>query len=662
MRKYPEGKTEETGRNLKKPGIVVVGNMNVGKTTLFARMCGRKTTSINIPGNMIAINTGRIKGTDKDALDTPGICSIFSNNEDEKTSRDLLLPHKSDHDIQGIILVADAKNMKRSLIIAIRYAEYGVPMLLNINMVDEISPRGIKIDYDKLSAVLGIDVCTTIAREGIGVQKLISSLADMRTTNDLIEYPDWIEQFFEIIAKLLKPDDISPKAIGTLLLAGDSSIEEYVERKFGAGMLKQLKDLADEYRQGDQLSSIILLTNLYSKKAKQIVNDVQKEEPPAKNPFIVKFGDWCTQLSTGIPIAMAVLYIMYLFIGSFGATFLVDTINGGIFEGFFIPWTTKLVDFIPSAFIRDMIIDPDFGILPTGVFLALGLVLPVLFCFYIAFGILEDSGYLSRISILLDKLLQKMGLNGKSVIPLVMGFSCVTMAILTTRMLDTKREKNIASFLLLLGMPCAPLLAVMFIILGRMPISASITVFGVIFLQILIAGFIANKILPGGRTPLFMEIPPMRLPKPLQILKMSASKTYFFMKEAVPIFILASFIVFLFERIGGLAAMERAVEPVINDFMGLPVESVQVFIKTIIRRESGATEIEHLSGIYDNVQLVVNLLVMTFLSPCMNATIVLFKERGNKAAITIMGTVMIYAILIGSVVNYTCRLLGITFT
>jgi len=634
MRKYPEGKTEETGRNLKKPGIVVVGNMNVGKTTLFARMCGRKTTSINIPGNMIAINTGRIKGTDKDALDTPGICSIFSNNEDEKTSRDLLLPHKSDHDIQGIILVADAKNMKRSLIIAIRYAEYGVPMLLNINMVDEISPRGIKIDYDKLSAVLGIDVCTTIAREGIGVQKLISSLADMRTTNDLIEYPDWIEQFFEIIAKLLKPDDISPKAIGTLLLAGDSSIEEYVERKFGAGMLKQLKDLADEYRQGDQLSSIILLTNLYSKKANQIVNDVQKEEPPAKNPFIVKFGDWCTQLSTGIPIAMAVLYIMYLFIGSFGATFLVDTINGSIFEGFLIPWTTKLVDFIPSAFIRDMIIDPDFGILPTGVFLALGLVLPVLFCFYIAFGILEDSGYLSRISILLDKLLQKMGLNGKSVIP----------------------------FLLLLGMPCAPLSAVMFIILGRMPISASITVFGVIFLQILIAGFIANKILPGGRTPLFMEIPPMRLPKPLQILKMSASKTYFFMKEAVPIFILASFIVFLFERMGGLAALERAAEPVIQGFMGLPVESVQVFIKTIIRRESGATEIEHLSGIYDNVQLVVNLLVMTFLSPCMNATIVLFKERGNKAAITIMGTVMIYAILIGSVVNYTCRLLGITFT
>jgi len=647
---------------MKKPGIVVVGNMNVGKTTLFARMCGRETTSANIPGSTVAINTGRIKGTDKYAFDTPGICSIFSDNEDEKASGNLLLPHKSDNDIQGILLMADAKNMKRSIAVAIRYAEYGIPMLLDINMIDEAAPRGIKIDYERLSEILGIDVCTTIAREGIGVQKVIASLADMRTANKLIEYPEWIEQFVEIVAKLLKPEDISPRSIGLLLLAGDSGIEEYVESKFGAGMLEQLKDLADEYREEEPMSCVILLTNLYSKKAEQIVHEVQKVETPAKNPFIIKFGDWCTQLSTGIPIAATVLYIIYLFVGLFGATFLVDTINSVIFEGFLIPWTTKLMAFIPSAFIRDMIVDPDFGILPTGVFLALGLVLPVLFCFYIAFGILEDSGYLSRISIMLDKLLQKMGLNGKSVIPLIMGFSCVTMAILTTRMLDTKREKNIASFLLLLGMPCAPLLAVMFIILGKMPISASITVFGIIFLQIVIAGFLADKILPGGRTPLFMEIPPMRLPKLFQILKMSWSKTYFFMKEAVPVFILASLIVFLFERAGGLAALERVAEPIINDFMGLPVESVQVFIKTIIRRESGATEIQHLSSLYDNVQLVVNLLVMTFLSPCMNATIVLFKERGSKAAAVILASVMIYAVLIGSFVNHACRLLGVTFS
>ncbi len=644
------------------PGIAIVGNMNVGKTSLFSHLCGGKSASMNIPGNTVSIDTGKIRGSDRIVFDTPGIFSIFSNNEDARASRDLLLPGTTEQEIRGLLFVADAKNMKRSISAFFPYAEYGIPMVFDINMFDEAASFGVEINTQKLSEILGIDVYTTVARDGIGVTKLVSCLSNMQPPKKLIYYPDWIEQFFQLLEKLLKPETISARAIGLLLLSGDSKIEDYIEKEYGAGMLEQIKTLTERYRKEDPEACSILFSNLYNRKADQIAGEVQIIEPPAENPFIVRFGDWCAQLSTGIPIAMVLLYLLYLFVGAFGATFLVDMINGTLFEGFLIPLTEKLVAPIPVPFIRDMIVDPDFGVLPTGVFLALGLVLPVLFCFYIAFGILEDSGYLPRLSILLDKVFQKMGLNGKGVIPLVMGFSCVTMAILTTRMLDTKKEKNIATFLLLLGMPCAPLLAVMFIILGKMPVSASVAVFGIIFTQIIIAGFFANKILPGERSPLFMEIPPMRIPKALQILKMSATKTYFFMKEAVPVFIFASFLVFLFERMGGLAVLERILEPIISGFMGLPEKSVQVFIKTIIRRESGATEIEHLSSIYSNLQLVVNLLVMTFLLPCMNATIVLFKERGTKTAALILGSVMIYAIVVGSVVNHACKFLGITFT
>jgi len=484
----------------------------------------------------------------------------------------------------------------------------------------------------------------------------------MRVANRLMEYPDWINKYFGLVEKRIQTKEISSKIIGILLLTGDSSIEKYIESRFGPGMLTQLKGLTAEYSEYLNQPASIMLTNLHYKKAEQIAAKIRKVDPPSRSPFIARFGGWCTSFSTGLPIAALILFILYQFVGTFGATFLVDTINTKVFKEILIPAAEKIVAPIPSAFIRDMIVDPDFGILPTGVFLALGLVLPVLFCFYIAFGILEDSGYLARFSILLDKVFQKMGLNGKGVIPIAMGFSCITMAILTTRMLDTEKEKNIATFLLLLGLPCAPLIAVMFIILGKMPVSASIAVFGVIFLQIFIAGFLANKILPGKRSPLIMVIPNMRLPKPIQILKSATVKTYFFMKEAIPVFILASLIVFLFERLGGLTLLEQIFKPVIKDFMGLPEKSVQVFIKTIIRRESGATEIEHLSSIYTNVQLVVNLLVMTFLFPCINATIVLFKERGTRAAVTIMSINVIYAVLIGSIVSHACRLLGITFT
>ena len=617
---------------------------------------------MNFPGTTVSLTAGQIKSLNATVYDTPGIYSIFSANEDEMVSRDILLPQISFLPISSILLVADAKNLKRSLAIALQYAEYNLPMLVDINMIDEAEARGITIDFEKLSNILGVDICTSIAREGIGVRKILAKLKSPRTAKKLVNYPDWVNNFIDIIKKLCKDSDLSPQVIGLLFLAGDKSIEGYLTKKFGPELVEELKDLAADYRKEDTETFRALVVNLYNKKAEQIVKEIQEVEPPRKNPYLMIFGDLCTRLHTGIPIAIAVLVLVYLFVGSFGATFLVDKINGVIFEGFLIPWTAKLLEPIPSQFFRDMFVDPDFGILPTGVFLALGLVMPVLFCFYLVFGILESSGYLPRLSILLDKVFRKMGLNGKGVIPLVMGFSCVTMAILTTRLLDTKKEKNIATFLLLLGMPCAPLIAVMLVILDKMPFSATLTVFGIIFFQTFIAGFVANKIIPGQGSPLIFEIPPMRLPKPMQVIKSAMQKTYFFIKEAVPVFVFASLFVFLFERIGGLEITENLLRPLTNNLMGLPEKSAQVFIKTIIRRESGATELEHLSGIYTNLQLVVNLLIMTFLTPCINAILVLFKERGEKTAVMIISTVVVYAILMGSLVNHICLALGITFT
>jgi ferrous iron transport protein B len=641
---------------------VLVGNMNVGKSTIFAKMCSVEAPSINIPGVTVTIKRGLIKSQPGVVIDTPGIYSIFSGDEDERASRDILLTPELLSGQTSIIVVADAKNLKRSIAIALQYAEYGLPILFDLNMIDEAVSRGIEIDTRELSAQLGLDVCTTIAREGLGVNELLAKLPHIRRPKPLLIYPENIEQLLALVNKLLKTTPISSRALGLLLLSGDKGVERYISENFGSGMLSQLQLITEKYRQEGPAKMEIVLANLYHKEATKIADKVQAVEAPTNNPFILRFGDWCTKTTTGIPIAFAVLAAMYFFVGSFGATYLVDTINGNIFQGMIIPWATELLAPIPSALIRDMIIDPDFGVLPTGVFLAMGLVLPVIFCFYIAFGILEDSGYLPRISILLSRVFQKIGLNGKGVIPLVMGFSCVTMALLTTRILSTEKEKNIASFLLFLCMPCAPLIAVMLIILEKMPFLASLTVFGLIFVQIGIAGYLANKILPGVRSPMLLEIPVMRIPKPIAVIKMAIAKTYFFMKEALPVFIFASLAVFIFQRLGGLGIIEKALGPIIGEVMGLPEKSIQVFIKTIIRRESGALELQHLAGVYTNLQLIVNLLIMVFIAPCVNATIVLFKERGGKAGTIIMISVYLYAIALGSLVNHACRLFGITFT
>ncbi len=640
----------------------LIGNMNVGKTSIFGSVTTKKVRPLNLPGSTVTVTRGQLKGDRGLLYDTPGLASIFSDNEDERTARKILLDLEDNIGINGIIIVADAKNLKRSIALALQYSEFGLPMLLNINMMDEAISRGIEIDTERLSTLLGISVTTTIAPEGMGIKELLARFGDVRPLGYTISYSSSMERYLLNVQELLGNNGLAARGIALLLLHHDVDARNYVKNRYGSEIAQQCLHQVSRYYDEEPNHASHLLAELYNGLASRIAEIVQTVEPPSKSSLLSRFGDMCTAFSTGIPIALLVLVFMYFFIGEFGATYLVDTLNSKVFEGMLFPLVRQFTDGMSSAFLRDMIMDPDFGILPTGVFLALGLVLPVIFCFYIAFGVLEDSGYLPRISILLDTVFQKMGLNGKGVIPLVMGCSCVTMALLTTRVLDTEKEKNIVSFLLYLCLPCAPLIAVMLIVLEKMPISATIFVFGFIFAQIIIAGYFANSILPGARTPLLLEIPPMRLPKPLAVMKMAVAKTYFFMLEALPVFVLASLGVFLFERVGGLRLLEHSLGPIIHDIMGLPEKSVQVFIKTMIRRESGATELEHLRPIYTNLQLVVNLLVMTFVAPCINSFIVLFKERGFKAGLAINVAVFLYAILLGSLVNHVCLALGVSFS
>lgn len=642
--------------------FALIGNMNVGKTVIFSNITTKKVKSINLSGSTVSIDSARIK-TEKGTLyDTPGNISIFSDNEDERATREVIFCDKLAEPVNGIILVADAKNLSRSLALALQYSEFGIPMILNINMMDEAVSRGIEIDTGKLSRLLGIEVTTTIAPEGMGIRDLVARFNALKPLEYAFTYSPAIEDFLQRVARLLRGGRISPRALGLLVLNGDRDARKYVREKFGPEVLRKLENLVEHYHQDNPAHSRNVLTEHYNSIARKITDEVLVVEEVSKSSWLMRFGDMCTAFSTGIPIALLVLIAMYYFVGAFGATYLVDTLNTKVFEGVLFPLVTRFTDQIPSEFIRDMIMDPDFGIIPTGVFLAMGLVLPVIFCFYIAFGVLEDSGYLPRISILLDNVFHKLGLNGKGAIPLVMGFSCVTMALLTTRVLNTEKEKVIASFLLYLCLPCAPLIAVMLIILDKMPVSATVAVFGILLSQALFAGYFLNKLLPGVRSPLFLEIPPMRLPKPLAVFKMALAKTWFFMLEALPVFILASLGVFLFERIGGLKLLEHTLGPMIHHVMGLPEKSVQVFIKTMIRRESGATELEHISHIYTNLQLVVNLLVMTFVAPCINSFIVLFKERGIRTGLAINIGVFVYAILVGSIVNHVCMVFGFSFT
>lgn len=630
--------------------FVLIGNVNTGKSTIFNWICRQNVKEGNYPGTTVSVSTGSLQTHlgKHTLIDTPGSNTIYGENEDELISKKILL----DHSELGLLFVADAKNLKRSLALYLHYTEFEFPMLLDINMMDEAIIKNIEINTEKLAHILGVEVNSSVAIEGNGVNSLKKKLPLATLSPYEVKYPLFLDNYFRLAKQITGNNKIS-RGMLLALLTEDPLTTEHIRTQYGDTQYSEIKKLVDQTRIRTSKPISTLLLDIYLEEAEKIYQQVAWQGETKQIPFADKLGIWSRNLSTGIPIAILIIIAMFYFVGKFGAEFLVDLLEGQLFGETITPWVENTInrlgwDLLTRAFTG------EFGVVSVGLALSLGLVMPVLLTFYFFFGLLENSGYLPRLAILLNNLFKKMGMSGKGVLPMIMGFSCVTMAILTTRVLDTAKEKNIATFLLILGIPCAPLFSVMLVILADMPVWAPFFIFGFIAFQILTFGYFANKVFKGRQPEFIMEIPPLRIPKIKSISINAFRRTYIFLKEAIPVFLIASFIVFLLDEMGVIVFIENFCRPILSGFVGLPKESVNVFIVSMIRREAGVAMLAEFieKGLFTHIQIIVNLLIITFLIPCINAIIVIMKERGLKICLGICSFVLVYAILVGALVNY----------
>ena len=642
--------SEDIGVILKdQQNYMIMGNINTGKSSIFNRICGQKVKEANYPGTSVAINVGKYQSKSEyyGLIDTPGSNTIYGENEDELISKQILL----DGNINGILFVADAKNLKRSLALYLHYTEFELPMLFDINMMDEAIIKNIDINTEKLAKVLDIDITTSVAIEGNGIESIKKKLSKIKKSEFKIQYPEFLENYINIANQISGNIKVS-RGVLFSLLTDDPLAKKYAKEKFGKTLFSQIEKLVEQTKTKASKRMDTLLLDIYIDEAERIYQQAVWVGEVKNIPLAEKIGIWSRNISTGIPIAILIVIFMYYFVGKFGAEFLVGIFEGYIFGETIIPWVEKMSNTLGFD-ILTRALTGEFGLVSVGLALSLGLVMPVLLTFYFFFGLLENSGYLPRLAILLNNVFNKMGMSGKGVIPIIMGFSCITIAVLTTRVLDTKKEKNIATFLLILGIPCAPLFSVMFIILADMPIWNTFFIFGFLFLQITIIGSITNKIFKGRKPDFIMEVPPLRIPKLKGITINSFRRTYMFLNEAIPVFLIASFIVFVLDEIGGITVIENFTKPILSGFVGLPKESVNVFLMSILRREAGIALLSEFieKGMFNHVQIIVNLLLITFLIPCINAILVIVKERGMAMALAICGFVLVYGTLIGAFVN-----------
>jgi ferrous iron transport protein B len=288
-------------------------------------------------------------------------------------------------------------------------------------------------------------------------------------------------------------------------------------------------------------------------------------------------------------VLAVVLLAVYAFVGLFGAGTLVGLVENRLFGNVLNPWLTREAGrLVPTDLLRDLLVGP-YGLWTMGMTYALALILPIVTTFFLAFSVLEDSGYLPRLAVVTNRLFRALGLNGKAALPLVLGLGCVTMATLTTRILETRRERLLATLLLALGIPCSAQLGVVLGMLGSISLLAT-AIWGVAVAAIVFAvGAIAARVVPGERSPLLVELPPLRLPRTGNVLVKTLTRLEWYLREVVPLFLAGTLFLFVLDRVGALPAIVEAAEPLVVGWLGLPAAASAAFLVGFLRRDFGAT-------------------------------------------------------------------------
>jgi ferrous iron transport protein B len=645
----------------KKNKIALVGCPNVGKSVVFGALTGKYAAVSNYPGTTVEVTRGRGKMADNEyeVIDTPGMYSLLPMTEEERVAKSIL----AEECPSVVVQVADAKNLERTLHLTLQLLEAELPVILDLNLMDEAERLGTAIDLEKLEQSLSIPVIGTVATRGRGIDLLKRKLHDYKKLNGRTpRYDPALEDGIERIVALLPGNFVlSKRTIALFLLQEDPEAEVEVKKRLGEKW-PLVEEVIESTRKkfGHPLSYIVAMTR--QREIDRLLRNVRVRRPPQDKSW--RFSDTLGRVMMhplgGIPILLLALYGLYEFVGVLGAQIAVDFLEDSVFGEYINPFFTSIITWIiPWKTLQDLFVG-EFGVITLGLRYAVAIILPIVTTFFLAFSIIEDTGYLPRLAMMIDRLFKKLGLNGRAVIPIVLGFGCDTMATMVTRTLETKRERVIASLLLALAIPCSAQIGVILGLLAGRPAALWLFV-GVMSLIFVLVGYLAAKIMPGEKPLFFMEIPPLRWPKISNILSKTYTRMEWYFKEILPIFIMASGLIWL-GRITGVFDLLIDVFSYPVGWIGLPRESANAFLYGFFRRDFGAAGLYDLkeTGALAGIPLVVSVVTMALFMPCIAQLSITLKERGWRMALAMAAFIFPFAFAVGGALNYSLRLLGVT--
>ena len=567
--------------------ILLMGNPNVGKSVIFTRLTGVRVIASNYPGTTVEFCRGCIgSGINKvDVIDVPGTYSLEPTSPAEKVAVAMLEKAIETKD-SVVVNVVDATNLERNLNLSLELLKKDIPVIIALNLWDEAKHIGITIDVEMLERILGIPIVATVAITGEGIKELVTRLKEARKGKYTFDDAERWHEVGKIVDRV-----------------------QVIKHK--------------HHTLGERL------------------------------------GDLTIHPWTGIPIAAFTLFLLFFVIRFIGEG-LITLISEPFFERIWAPLMMRLSQFLGTdtllhktliGQLMDGAIDfgESFGILTTGLYVPFGAVLPYILAFYLVLSLLEDSGYLPRLAVLLDNTLHVIGLHGMAIVPMFLACGCNVPGVLATRILETKRERFIAATLMSISIPCMAQTAMIFGLLGKYGARGLFPVFLTLFLIWLIVGNILRVIVKGESPEIFTEIPAYRIPHPGTLIKKVWMRIQWFLKEAVPFVLLGVFIVNLLYALGVFNLLGNIVGPFTSRLFGLPFQAVGALLLGFLRKDLAVGMLAPLG--LSMKQLIIACVVLTMSFPCIATFAVLLKELGIidmlKAALIMLSS----ALVVGGLLN-----------
>ena len=610
--------------------IGLVGNPNVGKSLIFNQLTGLGVEVSNYPGTTVGLETGNIcyKREKLEICDLPGVYSLDGRSEEEKLVREIL----ERREVDAVIAVLDGVHLKRNLYLCLQVAEYALPTIVVVNMVDEAEKFGISIDPVTLSEILGCPVVMTSAIHGKGIGQIIPAAQNMASVPTVrVDY----DHHVEAAVRALEENFPITRPAAMLLLEGTGHDQE---------MLDSAEGIAREIENRHKMSPAQIISANRHHAAENIAGRVVKvrEEPRRYDPDRL-----LTKSIPGIPIMIAIL------VGILVVVFIAGSWLEGLIIALFNTWLLYPLSALPlPPLLHQVVVSVLLG-LQAG----LGIALPFIFTFYIFISLLEDTGYLTRMAFLADQAMHRVGMHGQAIIPMILGFGCNVPAVMSIRLLASRRERFIASFLVTM-IPCsARTVIIAGVVATFIGIGWALSVYLVVFILVILTGLVLSRITPGERFGMIMEMAPLRAPTAANVVKKSWRQIREFLVIAMPLLVVSSIILGLFQFYGIIEAFQEFITPFSVAVLGLPSYATTALIFGLLRKEMALGALVVLAGTPDlntvltQVQLYTWAMIGVLFIPCISTMAVLYRQVGLKTVVLISVYTVILGILVGAIIN-----------